>query len=61
MDIAVAGSHGLIGTALVARLRADGHTVRRLVRGATSSPGEIAWDPAGGRLDPAALDGLCLG
>ena len=55
MKLLVAGSHGLIGTALVARLRADGHTVLRLVRRPTSSPGEVAWDPAAGRLDPHAL------
>lgn len=55
MKIMVAGSHGLIGTALVKRLRAEGHSVHRLVRGATSSPGEVAWDPEAGRLDPHAL------
>ncbi len=60
MRIAVTGSSGLIGTALVAALRGDGHRVVRLVRQAPSSEGEIAWDPraeAGG-LDPAALEGL---
>jgi uncharacterized protein len=60
MRIAVTGSSGLIGTALVAALRGDGHRVVRLVRQAPSSDDEIAWDPraeAGG-LDPAALEGL---
>ena len=56
MKILVAGSHGLIGTALVARLRHDGHTVHRLVRGPTAGPGEISWDPAAGRLDPRAVE-----
>jgi uncharacterized protein (TIGR01777 family) len=55
MKILVAGSHGLIGTALVGHLRADGHTVQRLVRGATAAPGEISWDPDAGRLDPRSL------
>jgi len=32
MKVAVTGSSGLIGTALVASLRADGHEVIRLVR-----------------------------
>ncbi|NEB71970.1 NAD-dependent epimerase/dehydratase family protein, partial [Streptomyces fulvissimus] len=32
MRIAVAGSSGLIGTALTTSLRADGHEVVRLVR-----------------------------
>jgi uncharacterized protein (TIGR01777 family) len=58
--IAVTGSSGLIGTALVPALRADGHRVVRLVRQTPASEDEIAWDPlapAGG-LGPGALDGL---
>ena len=55
--IAVTGSHGLIGTALLARLAADGHEAVRLVR-ATPGAGEIAWDPAAGRLDALALAGV---
>jgi uncharacterized protein len=58
MRVVVAGSSGLIGTAVVARLRRDGHVVHRLVRGPTSSPGEVPWDPRGGHLDPGALDGV---
>ena len=45
MKVAVTGSSGLIGTALVAGLRADGHEVLRLVRGAPAgqvSPDELA-------------------
>jgi uncharacterized protein (TIGR01777 family) len=57
MKIVVAGSHGLIGTALVGRLRRDGHAVQRLVRRAAAGPGEISWDPTHGRLDPGALEG----
>jgi hypothetical protein len=39
MDVVVAGSHGLIGSALVADLVARGDTVRRLIRrGAKPSP-----------------------
>lgn len=55
MDIVVAGSHGLIGSTLVPALRAGGHHVHRLVRGATTHPDDIAWDPDAGRLDPADL------
>ncbi|HYQ74556.1 TIGR01777 family oxidoreductase [Cellulomonas sp.] len=57
MIVVVAGSSGLIGTALVARLRAEGHEVRRLVRRAPRNPDERAWDPRAGTLDPAALAG----
>src|SRR2546423_12866014 len=60
LRIAVTGSTGLIGTALVQELRARGHRVVRLVRQAPASEDEIAWDPlapAGG-LRPGALDGI---
>lgn len=58
MEIAVTGSNGLIGTALIAALEADGHAVRRLVRGGASGPGRVAWDPAAGTIDAAALEGV---
>ncbi|MGV8978843.1 MAG: TIGR01777 family oxidoreductase [Cellulomonas sp.] len=57
MDIVVAGSRGLIGSALVAGLRGHGHHVRRLVRGVPTAPEDVEWDPDAGRLDPTALDG----
>ncbi|MEI6497067.1 MAG: TIGR01777 family oxidoreductase [Actinomycetota bacterium] len=58
MRIVISGSSGLIGTALVARLRADGHTVVRLVRRPTAAGGsEAEWNPAAGTLDPAVIDG----
>jgi uncharacterized protein len=58
--IAVSGSTGLIGTALVAALRDGGHQVIRLVRRTPASQDEIAWDPlaATGGLAPGALEGL---
>ena len=48
MRIAVTGSSGLIGSALVPHLRAAGHEVQRVVRRASSAPDEITWDPAKG-------------
>jgi uncharacterized protein (TIGR01777 family) len=57
LTVVVAGSSGLIGTALVRALRADGHTVRTLVRGPVSSPTQTSWDPARGHLPDDALDG----
>jgi uncharacterized protein (TIGR01777 family) len=59
--VAVTGSSGLVGTALVASLRADGHEVVRLVRRHPRSPDEVRWDPraADGGLGPAEkLDGV---
>jgi uncharacterized protein (TIGR01777 family) len=59
MRIAVTGSSGLIGSALVTALRADGHQMIRLVRRAPAGPDEITWDPQApmGGLRPDALAG----
>jgi uncharacterized protein len=58
MRVLVAGSSGLIGTALVAQLRATGHDVLRLVRRQPSAPDERGWDPPAGRIDDGAFDGV---
>lgn len=57
MRIVIAGSSGLIGTALVASLRSDGHDVVRLVRRRAAAADEFAWSPEDGGLDKAALTG----
>ena len=49
--VVLAGSSGLIGTALVSHLRAEGHEVLRLVRRQPAAPDERGWDPPAGRLD----------
>jgi len=56
--VVVAGSSGLIGTALVAHLRSGGHEVLRLVRRAPAAPDERGWDPAAGTVDPGTFDGV---
>lgn len=56
--VAVAGSSGLIGGALCARLRERGDEVVRLVRGRPGSPDEVSWTPGAGELPLAALDGV---
>ncbi|MFF2437844.1 TIGR01777 family oxidoreductase [Streptomyces sp. NPDC058107] len=55
--IAVTGSTGLIGTALVRSLRADGHEVVRLVRRPARAGDEVEWDPKRGYVDGAGLVG----
>lgn len=55
MRVVVAGSSGLLGSALIDSLRSDGHEVIRLVRRAASAPDESEWDPAEGRVDEALL------
>src|SRR5439155_20083565 len=58
MDVAVTGSHGLIGSALMPRLRADGHRVVRLVRGEPEGSDDVRWDPAAATIDAAGLEGV---
>ena len=58
-NILVTGGSGFIGGTLVARLRAVGHRVAVLTRRADATdPDTIAWDPAAGRLDAAAIEGF---
>jgi uncharacterized protein (TIGR01777 family) len=57
MHIAITGTTGLIGTALVARLRAGGHRVVRLVR-RDPGPDDVLWDPSDNQLDAARLAGV---
>ena len=56
--IAITGSSGLIGTALVGHLKSEGHTVQRLVRRAPIAVDEITWDPTSGYVDLDALAGV---
>lgn len=58
MKIVVSGASGLIGTALVPHLRAEGHAVIRLVRREPSGTDEIRWDPAAGEVDSEQLGGV---
>jgi uncharacterized protein (TIGR01777 family) len=57
VKVAVAGASGLIGTALVEALNADGHEVLQLVRRVPNHPGEVRWDPDE-PLNPAKLAGV---
>jgi len=56
--IAIAGSSGLIGSALVYALRATDRRVLRIVRRAPSNADEVFWNPDAGEFDPSALDGV---
>ncbi|HZX38437.1 MAG TPA: NAD-dependent epimerase/dehydratase family protein, partial [Streptomyces sp.] len=57
MRIAVTGSTGLIGTALVRSLRSDGHEVVRLVRRPARAGDEVEWDPHRQYVDAGGLAG----
>jgi len=55
VKIAVSGASGLIGGALLAALRADGHEVLTLVRRTPRTVDEHRWDPQHRRIDPGLL------
>ena len=57
MEVAITGSHGLIGTALNGALAERGDTVRRIVR-SDAGPGDIAWDIDAQTIDAKALEGV---
>lgn len=55
--VVVAGASGLIGTALVDALRADGVPVTTLVRRPAEHEDEVSWLVDDAPLDPGALEG----
>ena len=57
MKILIAGSNGMVGSAVTRHLIESGHEVIRLVRH-TPGTGEVWWDPDGGEIDKANLDGF---
>lgn len=56
--VLVAGASGFLGHHLVRHLRHRGDVVRRLVRREPRTSEEVAWEPASGALDAAALKGV---
>ncbi len=57
MRISVTGSSGLIGSALVPLLTAEGHEVARVSR-STAARGAWRWDPGAGHVDGRAVNGM---
>jgi uncharacterized protein (TIGR01777 family) len=55
MRVAVTGSSGFLGSALVPALELAGHEVARLRRGDAPPP---RWDPDAGTIDAGALNGV---
>lgn len=58
LTVAISGSGGLIGSALVHALSTDGHVVKHLVRRAARDETEIGWNPQHGQIDTRSLDGV---
>lgn len=57
MKILVTGATGLVGSALLPRLRDQGHDVLSLTRRHDAGPGTVTWDPEAGSFDAAACAG----
>jgi uncharacterized protein (TIGR01777 family) len=57
MRVAVTGSSGLIGSALVRALQRRGDEVTSLVRPSSGRSG-VYWDPRTGQIDRAGLEGM---
>lgn len=57
MKILIAGSHGMVGSAVTRHLIECGFDVFRLVR-QTPGPDEVWWNPDSGEIDAAGLDGF---
>lgn len=55
MRIGVTGASGFLGQRLVPALRAAGHEVARIGRGADS---DVLWSPSSGQIDPARCAGM---
>ena len=58
MKLLVTGASGLVGTALVSALQANGDAVVRLVRAKTNGSTDVAWNPRTGDIDLAGLEGM---
>ena len=59
MKVLLTGSSGLVGTALMPFLTAQGHQISRLVRGTLRvSANEIRWDPGTKSLNAAEVAGF---
>lgn len=57
MRILIAGSNGMLGSAVARHLIDYGQDVVRLVRH-TPGPGEVWWNPDGGEIDKTCLEGF---
>jgi hypothetical protein len=58
MIVAISGSSGLIGSALVRMFQQRRDEVRPLVRRQARKPNEISWNPQGEEIDASRLEGV---
>lgn len=57
MKLLIAGSHGMVGSAVTRYLIENGHEVVRLVR-QEAGPAEVYWNPDTAEIDTAGLEGF---
>jgi len=57
MKVLIAGAGGLVGSALIPALEAEGSEVTRLVR-SSAGAGEIEWHPNNDQIDATKLEGF---
>ena len=57
MKILIAGSNGMVGSAVTRHLMECNYEVIRLVR-QTPGPGQVWWNPDAGQIDAAGLEGF---
>src|ERR1043165_3276137 len=60
MNIAIGGSHGLVGEALINLLERNDYQIVRLVRTPTSEADQIEWHPNQDEVNAASLQGFDL-
>ena len=58
MTVLVTGANGLLGSLLVKKLRANGHSVKILLRKKTNLPNEFFWNPDEQLIDEAAFENI---
>jgi uncharacterized protein (TIGR01777 family) len=58
VDVAVTGSRGFIGSALLPALIREGHRPVRIVRGQAAGDDELSWDPQAGTIEVDGLEGI---
>lgn len=56
--VLITGASGLVGSRLKPQLEAAGYRVHTLGRSKSKEPGSFSWNPAKGRMDSKALEGV---
>lgn len=57
MKVCITGSTGMVGEALIERLKSEQHEIIRLVR-SDPKENEVRWSPSKGEIDSASLEGI---